>query len=56
MKVRRFYEKNRQRFPATIAWFPFGGNTIVELCDRYLCWLICQLLKKVDTITRPASS
>ena len=46
LRVSYLYDKNLQRFCATIAWFPFGRNTIVELCDRYSCQLICQLLKK----------
>ena len=55
-RLSRFYDNNRQRFSATIAWFPFGRlNTIVELSDRYLCRLTCQLFKKVNTITWPAS-
>ena len=28
-------------FSATIAWFLFGHNTIIELCDRYSRQLIC---------------
>ena len=46
MKASRFYDNNRQRFSATIAWFPFGHNTIIELCDRYSCRLICKFFKK----------
>ena len=55
LKVSRFYDNKNQRFSNNIAKFPFSCDTMVELCNRYSCELICQLFLKVKTITRPTS-